>query len=89
LGSSTNDTPPPATPAPPCFSSLFLPDQRLREGHGACGVRLTPAGCQGLGSGAAALISPHFILSSCGGQGGNPPWGGGSAQGELDGGGFL
>jgi hypothetical protein len=42
----------------PCFSFLFLHEQWLRDGHGACGMRLTPAGCQGLGAGAAVLIAP-------------------------------
>jgi hypothetical protein len=50
--------PPPILSSSPCFSFLFLPEKRHREGHGACGMRLTPAGCQGLGSVAAALISP-------------------------------
>jgi hypothetical protein len=78
----------------PCFSFLFLPEQRLRDGHGACGMRLTPVGCRGLSAGAVVLASPtpsFFFRSSgfsfspssspsCGGQGGSPR-GGGAVQG--------
>jgi hypothetical protein len=46
----------------PSSSSLFLPEQRLRDGHGACGVRLTPAGCQGLGAGGGGPGLPHSPL---------------------------
>jgi hypothetical protein len=80
---------PPATPAPPCFSSLFLPEPRLRQ---APHPRRLP-GARPRGGGPGLLHPPFFFHSSgfsisptsspsCGGQGGLP-WRRGSGKGWL------